>query len=37
MFASIFGTLAVIGVLGFLLGFASPLQGKRVEQSLLIH
>ena len=37
MFASIFGTLTVIGVLGFLLGLASPLQGKRVEQSLSIH
>jgi len=37
MFASIFGTLAIIGVLGLLLGFISPLQGKRVEQSLSIH
>ncbi len=34
MFASIFSTLAAIGVLGFLLGFASPQQSQHSEQSL---
>jgi len=37
MFAAIFTSLAIIGVLGLLLGFASPRQVRHVEQSVSIH
>jgi predicted MFS family arabinose efflux permease len=37
MFGSIFTTLAVIGVIGFLLGFASLRKNQRAEQSLSTH
>ena len=37
VFASIFGTLALIGVLGLLLGFVSHRQDLRVEQPLSTH